>query len=277
MLDTTSTGAVKALEFHQLADMIRADRAAAVTDFTRGADHLRKVGENLKIAKSMAGHGRWGEFLKVCGLNERTARRYMQFADLIAKRSPGTDLDGLSIKEAIKLLSPPKPPKPTTAPKPPAQSAKTVAPAKPNHKVTHTAIIEVWLAAAPADRTKAIDSIGLDAILAALPPAWLPLLAERLAIRTVPVAVDAALIPSDLSIPEFLDRRTVEVTAAADPLDVHPALRGAVSKSRRRPRGLGRAGHPGNKFTTISMEPDSTDASDNPISAQPRGNGSQPH
>jgi hypothetical protein len=193
-----------------LAEAIRAARADAAADFSRGTGRVREIGDKLRIAKAMAGHGRWGEFLKACNLNDRTAQRYMQFADLIAANPYlGTDLIGLSIKAAIKLLSP-KPPKTAPTPKSPIKSAKTIAPAKPGHKVIRTAIIEAWLAASPADRTKAIDSIGLDAILAALPPTWLPLLADRLTTRqavTPEAAVDPALIPSDLSIPPFLDRR----------------------------------------------------------------------
>ena len=35
----------------------------------------------------------------------------MQFAELAAKMAPGTDLVGMSLKAAIKLLTPPKPAK----------------------------------------------------------------------------------------------------------------------------------------------------------------------
>jgi hypothetical protein len=269
----THITAPKKINLAALADKIRAARAAAVADFTRGIDRVREMGEHLKIAKQMAGHGRWGEFLRSCDLNERTTRRYIQFADLIAaNRSPGTDLDGLSIKEAIKLLSPPKSPKPASAPKPPA-TAKAAAKgeATPGKRITHIAVIEVWFAASPADRTKAIDSIGLDAVLAALPSAWLPLIVDRIAAsRAAPV--NAAVIPSDLSIPEFLDRRTPPAVAA----DTGCASSGAGRKSNG--RGIGVAGHPGNKFTTIAMEPTSdTDASGNPIFAQSREDRSRAH
>ena len=162
-----------------LAEAVRAARAAAAAAFANGLDHVREVGDRLKIAKQMAGHGRWGEFLKTCELNDRTARQYIQFAELAAKTAPGTDLTGLSIKAAIKLLSPSNASRATAAPKS-LVIAKTAAKieATPNKCGTHIAIIEAWLAASPTDRTKALDAIGLVELWAAIPPAWMPQLAD---------------------------------------------------------------------------------------------------
>ena len=121
-----------ALTLTDLAEAIRAARAAAAAAFESGFDRVREIGDRLKIAKQMAGHGRWGEFLKTCELNDRTARQYIQFAELAAKTAPGTDLTGLSIKAAIKLLSPPKPPEThqeAEAPEAPASEASPEVPA----------------------------------------------------------------------------------------------------------------------------------------------------
>jgi hypothetical protein len=111
-------------------------------------------------------------------------------------------------------------------------------------RVAHVDIIELWLAASPTDRTKAIDAIGLEPLLAAIPPVWLPLLAERFTASpaAAPVVVDSALIPEDLSIPNCLrqtppatpvvvEEEPPAVTVTADPIEDHPILRTAVSRN----------------------------------------------
>jgi hypothetical protein len=220
---------------HDLAEAVRAAHAGVVAGFSSAAACAVEAGRKLKAAKAAAGHGRFGEFLEACDINARTARRYMQLAELAANWSSTTVLSGVSIEGAIKLLAPPKSAKSSkpTALKPPIKSTKTVASAKPNPKAAHVDIIELLLAASLTDRTRAIDAIGLEALLAAIPSAWLPLLADRLAERQVTApatTVDSALIPSDLGIPQFLDRRSsvtpvIEeespvVTTTVDPIDV---------------------------------------------------------
>jgi hypothetical protein len=222
-----------------LAEAVRAARAAAAAAFANGLDHVREVGDRLKIAKQMAGHGRWGEFLKTCELNDRTARQYIQFAELAAKTAPGTDLTGLSIKAAIKLLSPSNASRATAAPKS-LVIAKTAAKieATPNKCGTHIAIIEAWLAASPTDRTKALDAIGLVELWAAIPPAWMPQLADCFAnlaaVEAESPVVTAnqpaqstelqeatdrlvATISADLTVPSFLDQRPAPLTVEAPP------------------------------------------------------------
>ena len=209
----------------ELAEAIHIARAEAVAVFKDGLRRIRTIGDKLTIAKEMAGHGRWTEFLKACDLNDRTARQYMQFAELAAKMAPGTDLVGMSLKAAIKLLTPPKPAKSSKTETSPKQIAKPEPPiSKPGKCTAHIDIIEAWLAAAPADRTKAVDAIGLEAWLAAIPKAWEPLVVAHHATHAAtPVTIECApdvasgaeaptagsdhLIPTDLSIPNFLDRR----------------------------------------------------------------------
>jgi hypothetical protein len=128
----------------------------------------------------------------------------------------GTDLAGMTIKGAIRHLAPPKSEspkssKPATAPK---QIAGPKPPtSKPGKRVTHINVIEQWIAASPDDRTRAVDAIGLNAYLAAMPGSCWPLIEKRLAERNTAPAptprTDPALIPDDLSIPECL-RRTAK-------------------------------------------------------------------
>jgi hypothetical protein len=202
------------VSLHDLAAEIRRDHAeftaALAAAHSIGGERAVAIANKLEIARKATGHGRWSEFVRSCGFNERTGRQYLQLAKL-AKTVPGTVLAGLSIKAAIRLLSPPKPPKPVT-PKPSA--TKAVTPMEPRRKAVHTSVIEVWMTASPADRTKAVDAIGLNGLLAAIPEAWLPLLEQRLAERhqaPAPKPVVDYLLPADGSIPTFLIRPAVKV------------------------------------------------------------------
>jgi hypothetical protein len=77
--------------------------------------------------------------------------------------------------------------------------------------LTHFDVISAWMANTPAERTKAIDAIGFDALLGAIPDPWWSLIEKRIADRhrvrvsTVTVASDP-LAADDMSIPEFLRR-----------------------------------------------------------------------
>jgi hypothetical protein len=200
----------QATSLDHLAIAIREAHASVVNALNSAVDHAIRCGNILADAKKQTGHGRWGEFLKACEINERTARRYVQLADLAQNGRATTDLTGLTIEGAIKKLSPPRPPrsavtaKQLTGPKPKPSNGS------PRKRTIHVDIIETWLAASPNDRTKAIEGIGLNAYLAAMPESWLPVIEKRLAERNTapaPAAVDPAhLIPPDLSIPEFMRR-----------------------------------------------------------------------
>jgi hypothetical protein len=82
-------------------------------------------------------------------------------------------------------------------------------------KTTHIDIIAAWMNAPLEERTKAIDSIGLMPLLAALPPNWLPVLEQWIADRQQPLVPAAVptdpdlVIPRDLTIPEFLRRTSL--------------------------------------------------------------------
>jgi hypothetical protein len=76
-------------------------------------------------------------------------------------------------------------------------------------RIKHVDIIAAWNKASPEERTKAIDGIGLNPLLAALPPDWMPELAKWLANRcqpSAPVQPVALTDPIELSIPNSLRR-----------------------------------------------------------------------
>ena len=193
-----------------LAAAIRAARTKAAEAFSTGIKRVREIGDKLKIAKKLTGHGRWRTFLEDCDPNERTARQYMQLADLAAKSAPGTDLTGMSIKAAIEFLSPPNSTK-ATAPKAPTVKASAVKVAVATRRTDHADIVGAWLAAPLAERVKAIDAIGIVAVWAAIPPDWIPLIEQclsNLSVAPLPAAPLPA-IPGDLSIPDFLRREVL--------------------------------------------------------------------
>lgn len=221
-----STGQA-ALTLHDLAEAIRTAHAGVVAGFASAARCAVEAGRELRTAKTAVSHGQWGEFLRTCDLNDRTSRRYMQLADLVQNGRGTTDLTGVSIEKAIKLLAPPKPAETVIAPKQLAPPKQAVT-AGPQKHVTHIVVTEVLLAASPVDRIKAIDALGLDALWAAIPPAWLPLIEQRLADRrqvSAPAAINGNLsIPADLSIPDCLHRSpaVIETVSVAPSFLIEP-------------------------------------------------------
>jgi hypothetical protein len=199
----------RASTLHHLATKAREAHAAVVGALTGIVEHAIRCGNILAVAKKQTGHGRWTEFLRACDVGERQAQRYMQLARLAEQNRPrGTDLAGMTIKGAIKQLAPPRP---LRTPKQPV-TRPTIAPAqiqlKP--KTKDVDIIGAWLAASSDERVKAVNAIGLNLWLAAIPDEWWPLLERYLADHRQPPVqtetVPAELIPDDLSIPPFLRR-----------------------------------------------------------------------
>jgi hypothetical protein len=197
-------------DLEELAANVREAHFRVVTSLSSTVEAAISAGTYLAQAKKLTGHGRWIEFVRACDLNERTARRYMQLAELASKRSSTTDLVGKSIEGAIKYLAPPKPR--TTKDKPavkiaaasPKSAVKPANGSSPN-KLSSLA----WADASADERRCFIDAIGLEPLLAVIPDAWWPLLEQHIAERHPPaptetVPVDS--IPDDLSIPPFLRR-----------------------------------------------------------------------
>lgn len=203
---------------HDLAADVRTYHANVLAAFSTAANYAVEAGRKLSTAKQCAGHGRFGEFLRACEINDRTAARYMQLTRLVEQNGRGaTDLAGVSIERAIKLLSPSKPPsgpRPVTVPKAPAPTARHGA-KDADKRTGHADIIGAWMTAPPAEQAKAIAGIGLDAVLAAIPASWMPLLKERLADRqqsmsSVPAPASPLAAGDDLTIPTFLRREALK-------------------------------------------------------------------
>jgi hypothetical protein len=210
----------------ELAKAIRAEHAAVVSALSGAVEHAIRCGNILADAKKQTGHGCWLDFLRACEIGERTAQQYMQLAHLAGQNRTrgtdlagqnGTDLAGMTIKGAIRHLAPPKSAKPEKSPIAGAASKQVAGPksptGNPGKRVAHVDIIEVWLAASVEARRQAIDGIGLNAYLAAIPESWWPLIEKRLAERSAPpppvATLDPALLPADGSIPPCL-RRTAK-------------------------------------------------------------------
>jgi hypothetical protein len=88
----------------ELAARIREAHAGAAASLSSAVEYAIAAGTHLaaakKLVKKLAGHGRWIGFLHTCDVKDRTARRYMQLAELAANRSSTTDLIGMSIEAA---------------------------------------------------------------------------------------------------------------------------------------------------------------------------------
>jgi hypothetical protein len=207
-------------ELATLASKIRAAHAGVRTAFSDAIKYAIDCGHALIAAKELTPHGQWRKFLKRCDVGERQAERYMHLARLVAANptcKSDLDLTGLTIERAIRKLSPlprahaVKSKKPTPA----------IKPDQPTKQTSHLDILASWMAASLEERRKAIDAIGLEPLLAALPAAWWSLLKKRFADRrhgsapavttapAAPVSVELR-IPDDLGIPTFLKRSVEE-------------------------------------------------------------------
>jgi hypothetical protein len=212
---TAAAAGQGAPSLRDLANRIREAHAGVVASLSSAAVHALVAGAYLTEAKELSGHGRFGEFLHACDVNDRTARQYMQLAKLGGiKTVPGTDLietakafvaanlAGLSVKGAIKCLKS-RPTRRTTSTFQPAAHSER------SKQTKHVDIVAAWINAPLEERTRAINSIGFEPLLAALPQDWIPLILDRLADRQQPAPteiVPVGLIPDDLSIPPCLQR-----------------------------------------------------------------------
>ena len=189
-----------------LANRIRDAHTGVGAAFSSAVDRAIDAGQTLSIAKGLVPHGQWGEFLKRCGVGERQAERYMRLAWLAAANPTcKSDLAELSIEQAIKLLSPPKPSKETPTRGQPPRHGK---PDRPDF--TGTDIIDAWIGSVPNERTRALNAIGLNPVLVAMPPEWWPIIESIVAHRRPPQVITASDTTSDdLEIPTFLRREPI--------------------------------------------------------------------
>jgi hypothetical protein len=198
---------VAAGQVNDLVARIRDAHVSVVSALNGAIDNAVRAGKLLIEAKKQTPHGQWSQFLERCDVGARQSQRYMKLAELVeANPTLKSDLTGLTIEQAIKCLSPPK-----THDRP--QPAALKQPGKPSAKTGHTDIIGDWLGASAEERTRALDGIGLKPLLAAIPPAWWPLIEQHLAERQklpLPTVTATAAIPDDLFILPFLQRATPE-------------------------------------------------------------------
>jgi hypothetical protein len=160
--------------------------------------------------RKLVPHGQKILHYKRCHLGERQAERYKKLARLVAANPTcKSDLAGLSIDAAIKRAlssfkhrQQPTGKKSTRSPKTSNQPASV--------RTTHTDIIDAWMQAPASERQRAVSSIGLELILAAMPEDWWPLIDER---RARPPAIafapPSSLLDQGLDIPTFLQRTPV--------------------------------------------------------------------
>jgi DUF3102 family protein len=162
MLDTSSRANCKhAAEIDDLDALGKevcrhvAAGANAVQNFV---EHALAAGDALVRAKTQIKHGSWGDWLKkFCGLNERTAQRYMRIAEHRAELNP-THVSDLSMSAALKLIA-----KPKSTNSSPTKNAKVAASFDP---------LDWWTNASHKERFHFLDGVGLKPLLAAIPPAW---------------------------------------------------------------------------------------------------------
>lgn len=166
-------------------------------------EHALKAGEALIAAKAAIPHKQFGDFLRSCDVGPRQSQRYMRLYQLaVGKNDLKSLLAGLSIEEAIRLLSR------SDSPKKPSERKPSGKPHKPAPgKTTHTDVLSAWINAAAEERIKAVDGIGFDRLIAAIPSAWWPLIERHVADRRqISAPSVATALPADLSIPAILRR-----------------------------------------------------------------------
>jgi hypothetical protein len=196
----------------ELAEHIRDAHAGITAAFSNAIDRAIDAGRTLIIAKKLVPHRQWGKFLKRCGVGERQTERYMRLARLVAANPTcKSDLAELSIEQAIKLLSPPKPPKDTPACGQPLNHGKSGCPI-----FTSSDIIAAWIGSLPVERTRALNAVGLDQVLAAMPQEWWPLIESIVVHRHLPLVTAASNTTGDLEIRTFLRRELIAAPLNAE-------------------------------------------------------------
>jgi hypothetical protein len=153
-------------ELDTLADTIRTADQGVAHAVGNMVEHALTAGDALLRAKAKVGHGNWLRYLKdKCDLGEDRAERYMRLAhgrEVLTANS--ARLRNLSITQALKLIAGNKPKAQPRG----SDGCKAPKPAKAAERLTSLA----WSNASPADRTKFLNAVGVDAILAAAPSSW---------------------------------------------------------------------------------------------------------
>jgi hypothetical protein len=145
-----------------LAEKIRTSIQAGALAAANFLEHAMAAGDALIAAKAMIGHGGWLKFLRDCDLSDDRAEKYMCVgrgrAELNSARARN-----LSLAAALRFL------KPKSSPS--GKKAKKAAPSVLRPLA--------WSEAAPEERRRFLDAVGLLPLLQALPPAWCAKVRER--------------------------------------------------------------------------------------------------
>jgi hypothetical protein len=201
----------------ELEDRIRAAHADVIDAHTSVVSGLSTMIERAIEAgtdiiavedQKMVPHGQKILHYKRCNVGERQAQRYKKLAGLVAANPTcKSELTGLSIEAAIRKLSSSS--KLRQAALPPVRSRQTGQPAPV--KTTHTDIIHAWLHASAGERQRAVNSIGLKPLLAAMPKEWVPLIdIECRAPPTITSASSLDLLDRGNDVPTFLLRAPID-------------------------------------------------------------------
>jgi hypothetical protein len=202
-----------------LAARIREAHAGVTAAVSSVVKHALAAGRAAIAAQGMVTKGQWEHWLqKSCDVTPRHVRRYMALARAYEASGHSVsedDLVGLSLRGAIKKLTPPQPK---------AVAAVAVArkkgpdPKTSRSRVRHVDILALWIEAPLDEQVKTVDGIGLQRLLGIIPVAWWPLIekhvAERRQSSTSTEMVPADSITDDLSIPRCLRRTLPEKNEA---------------------------------------------------------------
>jgi hypothetical protein len=203
-------------------------------------EDVQEIGRRLTICKKILGHGNFGPWLdREFGWSTKTAQNFMRVYDLSASKNVNFTNFNVPVTGLYRLAAQGTPEEAVTEiieraktgenlslkhvgaaitranGKTDAQSGvgtarqKTLDASTPlTRAATHTDILEVWLRASSEARQHAVDSIGLEAWFAAVPPTWLLQLKILIAERqpSAPPARPQATPITDRGIPEFLKR-----------------------------------------------------------------------
>jgi Protein of unknown function (DUF3102) len=155
-------------ERNALVEAVRSAHRAVRDAGNTALQNAFAAGEALHKLAPLVKHGEWRRYLqKHCGLNERTARVYLQLfqhratieAKIEANRQRAADL---SLRGALKLIGKPKPPGNSAG----STSESTSSPATPPLSSL------AWSGATPEQREHFVDAIGLTDWLGAMPLTW---------------------------------------------------------------------------------------------------------
>jgi hypothetical protein len=160
----TSAGQGAPTPLGELATAIREAHTGVTAAVSSVVKYALAAGRAAIVAQGMVPKGQWEHWLqKTCDVCPRHVRRYMALSRVYEAGGHSVSEDelvGLSLRGAIKKLTPPKT-KPAGHTSQPAARSERSKPKQPaGRRRTHIDILAIWDEAPPEERVKAIDSIG---------------------------------------------------------------------------------------------------------------------